>query len=663
MNRVDGVFDRAFAFREATAGERAARVGAAWPTMSWRGRAWPLVEHGVPEIDWARLDLAETLASLDIDHGVAPVADTKGGTAAGQARWNAFRAQRLARYADDRDDATLPGVSRMSAYLHYGMVSPLRLAREAHAAGAEKYLDELLVWRELAYHWCRHVPEHATLHALPSWARRTLDAHRGDPRAVLSAERLARGETGDRLWDLAQRSLVVHGELHNNLRMTWGKAVPFWSASPEQALERTLWLNNRFALDGCDPASYGGILWCLGLFDRAFLPERPVLGSVRERTTEEHARRLDAEVFARIAGRRPFPMRVAVIGAGIAGLACARTLRDHLVETVVFEKSRGAGGRMSTRRGDHGAFDHGAQYFTARDPRFASVVSSWCDEGVVARWHARFANVSAAGAVPVDAPPRFVGVPSMSAVCAHLARGGECVANTRVSRVEREGVRWRLHGVDADGVERDLGSFDAVLSTAPAPQTAALLSRAAPKLAQYASRCGMRATWALMLAFRDDVALPFDHAEISAGAPQVGDELAWVSRTSSKPGRAHDGMARWTVLARSEWSEERLERTPEEIAPRMVDAFGRLAALLGVRIAAPVHAQAHRWRFALASGEGGPSSAFDASAGIGMAGDWMRGTRVEDAYLSGISLAGRVLAAAAQRFATPSPVAVAVLRG
>jgi deoxyribodipyrimidine photolyase len=104
-----------------------------------------------------------------------------------------------------------------------------------------------------------------------------------------------RGATGNQLWDLAQRSLLVHGELHNNVRMTWGKAIPAWTASPEAAVATLLDLNNRTALDGADPASYAGLLWCLGLFDRAFQPEIPVLGAVRPRILEEHAARLDVE--------------------------------------------------------------------------------------------------------------------------------------------------------------------------------------------------------------------------------------------------------------------------------------------------------------------------------------------------------------------------------
>jgi len=649
MNRVDGVFDRAYAFRDATESERAQRLGAAWPRCDALDSAWPMVDHGVPDVDWKSLDIAEVVASLDIDHAVPPVVDTVGGTAAGLARWEAFRDTRLADYARDRDDAAIPGVSRLSAYLHYGMVSPMRVAREAHARGAAKFLEELLVWRELAYHWCRHVADHSAIGAIPAWARRTLAQHAADPRDLRSWERLSRGRTGDRLWDLAQRSLVIHGELHNNVRMTWGKAIPAWTRSPEDALATLVDLNNRYALDGSDPASYGGLLWCLGLFDRAFTPEQPVLGSVRPRATADHARRLDLDAYAAIVGRRTRPLRVAVIGAGISGLACARMLADHLAEVTVFEKSRGSGGRTSTRRGDFGAFDHGAQYFTARDARFAHLVSSWRDEGVVAPWNARFAEVGASGVEDLTSCRRFVATPSMSALCKHLSEGLSIHCNARVDAIERGAGGWTVRTAAPDGALAEHGGFDLVLSTAPAPQTALLLGACAPVLAAVASRVAMRATWSMMWASDRRVSLPFDHAEILTGAAGVGESLAWVSRISSKPGRTDDGLDRWVVLARPEWSEERLERAPAEVCPDIERAFADLGATLGVDLPAPIHATAHRWRFALASREGGPGSMLDAASGIGMAGDWMRGTRIEDAYLSGISLAGRVLGRAAQR--------------
>jgi len=656
MNRVDGVFDRAYAFREATERERAARVPAPWPAPRVREQPWPVVEHGLPEVDWRTLDIARTVAALEIDHTVAPVVDTPGGSAAGLARWNEFRATRLADYARDRNDAAIPGVSRMSAYLHYGMVSPMRIAREAHAAGADKYLEELLVWRELAYQWCRHIPDHSLFDALPAWARRTLAAHAKDERAPLSWERLASGRTGDRLWDLAQRSLVIHGELHNNVRMTWGKAVIGWTPSADAAIATLIDLNNRFALDGADPASYGGILWCLGLFDRPFTPELSVLGSVRPRTTAVHAERLDLDAYERIVTRRTRPWRVAVIGAGLAGASCARALAEHGVEVTVFEKARGPGGRMSTRRSEAGEFDHGAQYFTVRDARLATRVASWRADGVIAEWCGRFASIGPFGAAPIEAPPRFVAVPKMSALCDWVLSfpGIELRTGAAVSRIERGVHGWMVGGSASDGAPVELGEFDLVVSTAPAQQTATLFAPIAPSLALGASRTSMRPIWALMWASPTRVDLPLDHAEVLAGVQGAGDALSWVSRVSSKPGRTRDGVDRWTILARSDWSAERLERDAAEMAPILCEAFSALGAALGVFVPPPAHAAAHRWRYALASHEGGEGAAFDRELGLGFAGDWMRGTRVEDAYLAGVALAGRVLGEARQ----PSRAAV-----
>ena len=108
---------------------------------------------------------------------------------------------------------------------------------------------------------------------------------------------MARANTGDPLWDAAQKSLLIHGELHNNLRMTWGKAILQWTRSPEEALQMMIDLNHRYALDGSDPNSYGGILWCLGLFDRPFQPEQPVIGTLRPRSTRSHAARLDLRKY------------------------------------------------------------------------------------------------------------------------------------------------------------------------------------------------------------------------------------------------------------------------------------------------------------------------------------------------------------------------------
>jgi deoxyribodipyrimidine photolyase len=247
--------DRAFVFRDRFAGERRGRMAATWPACRVEVEKASLPEGSLDLAGADDAELAAIVASLDVDHSVGPVFDTPGGSEAGEARWAAFRAKGLKRYARDRNDAVRDGVSRMSAYLHYGMVSPFRIAREAGEDGAEKYLDELLIWRELAWHWASRTPDHDSIEALPRWARRTLEDHRGDPRERIDDETLERGLVGEPVWDLAQRSLRRQGELHNNVRMTWGKAIPGWSASPEEAIRRLFDLNHRYALDGSDPSS------------------------------------------------------------------------------------------------------------------------------------------------------------------------------------------------------------------------------------------------------------------------------------------------------------------------------------------------------------------------------------------------------------------------
>ena len=233
-----------------------------------------------------------------------PRFSSPGGSTAGYHRWEQFKRHGLQNYARTRNDAAVAfpaGVSRMSAYLHHGQVSPFRIAREAASAkaeGADKFLDEMLIWRELAHNFCFYHRLPGAIDALPAWAAKTLADHRRDLRqSVYTWEQMARATTGDPLWDAAQKSLLIHGELHNNLRMTWGKAILQWTRSPEEALQMMIDLNHRYALDGSDPNSYGGILWCLGLFDRPFQSEKPVIGTLRPRSTRSHAARLDLRKY------------------------------------------------------------------------------------------------------------------------------------------------------------------------------------------------------------------------------------------------------------------------------------------------------------------------------------------------------------------------------
>jgi photolyase PhrII len=645
---VARAYERAFAYEKATRGLRAERLRLPWVDVE---PARPMVCPELPfePVDLETADLAALVASAEIDHSVGPVASTVGGSAAGYARFAAFLAHGLARYGRDRNDPLLDGVSRMSPYLHYGHVSPMRLAREVEAtggAGARKYLDELLVWRELAYAFCAHRPSVDTLEALPDWARATLAAHAADARPMMpSWETLARGTTGDALWDAAQASLRVHGELHNNVRMTWGKALVEWTRDPAGALATLLDLNHRFALDGRDPASYGGLLWCLGQFDRPFTPERPVLGTVRGRSPRDHARRLDVPVYAaRMAAPSSKPMRVVVVGAGLAGLACARTLADHNLEVVVLDKGRTPGGRASGRREGGRVFDHGAQFFTARSEWLTRHVRSWEADGVVARWAPRV--VQTGGARPRGDATWWVGAPDMGALAAHLAKGLDVRQSVKVTRIERHSEgEWRLHAdahdVSASASAHPAFAADAVVVTCPAAQTATLLAPVHADFAAAAAAVPLTPCWAVMLAVEGAGDLGADVLEDGEGA------VRWAARDTSKPGRSvRAGVEQWVLHASPSWSLAHLEDEPEDVGEALARNF---LCARGLGRSSCTFVDAHRWRFARGHQGKRESALFDPTLALAVCGDGWNGSRIEGALTSGVAAAGRLLGLAAER--------------
>jgi len=276
-----GACHRAYTFEQATRDLQAERLGMEWPAAT-KGQLPLQVGSEVCKafssvaVDLrtaARLD--SIVQEMDVDHSVRPVSHTVGGSSKGYRRWESWVSSGgLKTYAQRRNDALdHQGVSRLSAYLNAGMVSPMRIAREtanARGAGKSKFLHEFLTWRGVSYAFCYHFPMPAagpTLAQLPSWSQDTLRRHAHERRSDMPIDKMAAAATGNAAWDGMQLYLRETGELHNNARMGWGKAIAKWAATPEQAIEALVVLNNRYALDGHAPPSYGGLLGCLGLFE------------------------------------------------------------------------------------------------------------------------------------------------------------------------------------------------------------------------------------------------------------------------------------------------------------------------------------------------------------------------------------------------------------
>ena len=275
-----------------------------------------------PDFEVAQLDDPEQLAaSLPIDQKVGPVSERVGGATAAHAQLKAFIKHGLPRYADDRSAPMPPSAfhgSGLSPYLHLGHIgieevvmavfgatggyasSRLQLENQGKREGffgndrnANAFLDEALTWRDVGYVWHLHRREdtRSLATALPNWARSTLGAHAGDRRDfVYDLAAWESASTHDPLWNAAQRELVATGGIHNYLRMLWGKKVIEWSRTPEEAYQTLVHLNNKYALDGRNPNSYTGILWCFGLFDRPWA-ERNVLGQIRHMSSANTAKK------------------------------------------------------------------------------------------------------------------------------------------------------------------------------------------------------------------------------------------------------------------------------------------------------------------------------------------------------------------------------------
>lgn len=348
------------------------------------------------------------------------------------------------------------------------------------------------------------------------------------------------------------------------------------------------------------------------------------------------------------------PRHFAVIGAGLAGIACARTLVQAGHRITLFEKSRGPGGRMATRETEFGGFDHGAQYFTVRDPRFERVLR--LTPHLVRPWSANTVRVlDELGHVLDTAPPprepHFVAQPGMNALASHWARpladgslAAETHVETCVTRVERDALdasRWQLRTEGPQEAQHVYGGFDAVLLALPSHQANDLLTASglAAGWRERLQSVTVAPCWTLMVAFPQAVQPGLTTLGPHWNAARsTHHRISWLARESSKPGRAP--VERWTVQANPAWSAEHLEDDAERVKAKLLKGF---AQITGIR-AEPAHAVVHRWRYAQTQQPLGQPFLWNGELGLGLCGDWCLGHRVENAFVSGLELAQHIAA-------------------
>ena len=348
---------------------------------------------------------------------------------------------------------------------------------------------------------------------------------------------------------------------------------------------------------------------------------------------------------------------IGIIGAGIAGLSCAKTLEQAGYHVEIFDKGRNLSGRMATRRNNLSEFDHGAQYFTVENPDFRQEVDRWIGADVAKLWSPKIAVLDNLKEKEIPAKAnqfsswvntgigklkslktsifstsntgtsveRFVGVPKMTTPATFISRGLSVKKETTIDSIfirPQSYPRWSLKSREIGLIE---GNFNIIIAAMPAPQAAELFKEISPKLTEISQSVKMTGSWAVMLNFEEKVNLNFDSAFINGGP------LRWITRNNSKPERGVTEA--WVLHATSEWSESHLDISREEATELLINEFVALGGSL------PKQSQAHLWRYAEAAQPLHTTFAWDAENNLGICSDWLNSGRVEGAWLSGKRLA------------------------
>lgn len=356
--------------------------------------------------------------------------------------------------------------------------------------------------------------------------------------------------------------------------------------------------------------------------------------------------------------------KIAIIGAGISGLSCASQLVKQGHRITIFDKSKGVGGRMSTKRLPLGDCDHGAQYFTCNHPQFAAQIQTWLDAKVIAIWDVspvvlgghpikslttqietnnthitEIEGSSSVIATPQKNTIRYVGVPSMTAPAKYLSQQlkdqqVQVLTSHTVSKLTSIHHQWLVTSQEhQDHAEL----FDSIIIAIPAEQALALIEPHQPTLSAIC-RTPMSACFALIAQFDSSIHLHFKAAFVNQGP------LSWVCLNNHKPART--GLDTWLLHATAEWSEQHLEADPAWVKEKMLESFSSWVELnSGAKLdLAEIATTLHRWKYANLKNSELIQNGFvwQEDLQIGLCGDWLNGGKVQGAWLSGFELAQKM---------------------
>lgn len=320
-------------------------------------------------------------------------------------------------------------------------------------------------------------------------------------------------------------------------------------------------------------------------------------------------------------------MKIAIIGAGLSAISAALNLKKN-VNITIFEKSNNVGGRMAVRRSNPYEFDHGAQFFTAKNNDFRNFIAPLIKENIIQRWDARFAEFNNNTILRQNSwgaeYPHFVGVPDMNKIIQYLSKNLNVKLNKKINKITKNSKnQWILF----DDNFNDLGSFDWVISSAPAEQSAIILPQEYKHQKQLLQK-KMVGCFSLMLGFKDPLSLSWDAALIGNA------DISWISVNSSKPGRSKSFSL--LVHSTNAWAEKNINKNDQKIISYMCRETSRI---ISHDISIADHIGLHKWKYANIEKQDESNLLIDYDNKLASCGDWIIHGRIESAFKSGYLLA------------------------
>ena len=316
-------------------------------------------------------------------------------------------------------------------------------------------------------------------------------------------------------------------------------------------------------------------------------------------------------------------MKIAIIGAGLSGLTLAHHLKDK-ADTTLFEKSRGVGGRMSTRYADPYQFDHGAQYFTARSAEFQTFLKPFMAQDIVQEWTPKVITLQG-DEKPYKRDwfePHYVSATKMTSLCKHMAHDHDVRLGVHIRNIEDVNNSWHLTDQDRE----TYGPFDWIISSAPAPQTIDIFPKNFAAIDDL-KHTKMTGCFSLMLGFQSPLVLNAQAAVVKSSS------IGWIAVNSSKPGRDHSCSI--LIQSTNEWAEAHIDDDKRGVQAALLAEFQRLVGSQ----AQPDHIALHAWRYAATDMPAGHDFLWDEDLNLAACGDWCIDGRVEAAFLSGYYVA------------------------